>query len=76
MNVDIENDVENTLICRQIVQEILKFGVSDYQKIKIIELIGLELESREQLKMIVEVAKSCINLKDLKNNKTTLITLE
>ena len=47
-----EIDASKTIQCREIVKEILDFGVDDYQKLKIIELLGLELESRDQLKSI------------------------
>ena len=52
-----EDGVERTIKCREIVKEILDFGVSDFQKLKIIELLGLELESREQMLKIVEFIK-------------------
>ena len=71
---DVENDVESTTMCREIVREILQFGVTDYQKVKIIELLGLELESREHMLKIIEASKSCLESQTENNNK--LITLE
>ena len=71
---DIEGDVEATVMCREIVKEILRFGVTDYQKIKIVELLGLELENREQMLKIIEASKSCLESKTKNNSK--LITLE
>ena len=45
------------VVCREIVQEILKYGVSQSQIIKIIEILAMELEDRETMISIVE----CIN---------------
>ena len=72
---DLELDVEATVICREIVQELLNFGVSDLQKLKIIELLGMELENRENMLAIIETCKGCLNIED-KQDKKTLITLQ
>mgnify|MGYP001165009699 CR=1 FL=1 len=64
-----EIDASKTIQCREIVKEILDFGVDDYQKLKIIELLGLELESRDQLKSITSVAKRYLNTKEEQNKK-------
>ena len=45
------------VVSREIVQEILKFGVSQDQIIKIIEILAMELEDRDTMISIVE----CIN---------------
>ena len=45
------------VICREIVQEILKYGVSQSQIIKIIEILAMELENRDMMLSLVE----CIN---------------
>ena len=69
-----ENDVEQTIKCRQIVKEILDFGVSDFQKIKIIELLGMELENREHMLKIVDIVKNLHEPKIKEQQK--LITLD
>ena len=45
------------VVSREIVQEILKFGVTQSQILKIIEILALELENRDTMLSIVE----CIN---------------
>ena len=57
-----EVDASKMLMCREIVKEIVDFGVDDYQKLKIIELLALELESRDQLKSVTNVTKRYLNL--------------
>jgi|ETNvirnome_2_300_1030623.scaffolds.fasta_scaffold00651_14 hypothetical protein len=67
-----EVHVEKMNACREIVTEILNFGVTDSQKLKIIYLLSLELENRENL---VELSKTAKNIIDKKLDKK-LITLE
>ena len=45
------------VVSREIVQEILKYGVTQSQILKIIEILAMELESRDMMIAIVE----CIN---------------
>ena len=52
-----EKRVEDMAICREIVQEVLNFGVSDAQKERIIYLLSLELESREKMVKISKIIK-------------------
>ena len=49
MNDSLENkqDVLDIIKSREIVQEILKYGVSDFQIKKIIKFLSLELEDRD-----------------------------
>ena len=44
-----ENDVQDMVKCREIVQEILNFGVNQRQLLKIAYLLSLELENRDDL---------------------------
>ena len=44
---------ERSLQCRQIVKEIVEFGVDESQKLQIIKLIALELESNPNMKKII-----------------------
>jgi hypothetical protein len=50
-----EVEVEKTVQCRQIVREILSFGVDELQKRKIIYLLSLELEDRETMVQISKI---------------------
>lgn len=45
------------VVSREIVQEILKYGVTQSQIIKIIEILAMELENRDMMLSLVE----CIN---------------
>ena len=48
----------DSVICREIVQEILKFGVTQSQILKIIEVLAMELENRDTMLSIIECTKS------------------
>ena len=56
-----EVTAEKTLQCRQIVQEILNFGVTESQKVKIIQLLALELENRDFMNETVNLTKDYLN---------------
>ena len=56
--------VEKSLKCRQIVKEIVNFGVDESQKLQIIKLIALELESNPNMKKIINT------INDISENKT------
>ena len=51
-------DVEKMLQCRNIVKEILNFGVDENQKIQIVKLMAMELENVNLMKDIVNIIKS------------------
>lgn len=52
----IENlDVLDSVKAREIVQEILNFGVNDFQVRKIIKMLALELEDRDLMISICKV---------------------
>jgi len=55
---DSERDAKESIVCREIVQKILDFGVNERQKLQIIGLIALELENREDMIQITEIVKS------------------
>lgn len=77
MSEYIKEDVtwaKDILVCRQIVQKINEFGVNDNQRMKIIELIGLELERREDSISIVETVKRLTESKESQNNQKRIIT--
>jgi hypothetical protein len=70
-----ETDVwaEETLRSRQIVSEILKFGVSQKQILNIIKLLAMELEDREALVAISSIAKEALEGAQVSSN---IITME
>ena len=48
----------DSVVSREIVQEILKFGVTQSQILKIIEVLAMELENRDTMLSIIECTKS------------------
>ena len=52
-----EIDAGKSFQCRQIVKEILDFGVTENQKIQIIKLLACELENINLMKEIVSTIK-------------------
>ena len=50
-----EEDADKMFQCRQIVTEILNFGISESQKRQIIKLLACELESINDMKDIVNI---------------------
>ena len=63
---DSELQAESTLKCREIVREILNFGVSESQKVKIIHLLSLELEDRN---LMLSIVKSLKEMETFEENK-------
>lgn len=59
---------KRTSVCRQIVKTINEFGVNDYQRVKIIELLGLELEKREDMQSVIETTKRILDSMSPNNN--------
>jgi hypothetical protein len=57
-----ELDADQIFQCRNIVRNIIKFGVTEKQKIKLIQLLALELESRDSLKIINDAVESIYSL--------------
>ena len=60
-----EMDASQLLECRKIVKNILNFGVTDKQKIQLIYLLSLELESRDAMNLITSTIK---NIRKLDEN--------
>jgi hypothetical protein len=56
-----ERDARQMLRCRQIVSEILNFGVSQQEILRIMNLLSLELENRELMLDLSERTKSAMN---------------
>lgn len=67
-----EKSVKEAIKAREITQEILNFGVNQYQIAKIIYLLSLELENREALQGIAEVLKPL--LEDNSDKNSSIIT--
>ena len=59
--------VEKSIECRNIVKEIIRYGVSEFQKKKIIYLLSLELEDGEIMKEITSLVHTSIEDKDEAN---------
>jgi len=52
-----EKDAAESFVARQIVQEIMNYGVTQFQVAKVIELLAFELENRELMVKIVDAVK-------------------
>jgi hypothetical protein len=63
-----EKHAEDMHKCREIVSEILKFGVNESQKKQIIYLLSLELENRDTMLSISNL------IKEKKNEPAKLLT--
>jgi len=66
-----EKWAQETLKSRQIVSEILKFGVNQRQILNIIKLLAMELEDREALMVISTVAKEALEGAQVSSNIIT-----
>tara|TARA_R100001126_G_scaffold93041_1_gene63261 strand:- start:152 stop:391 length:240 start_codon:yes stop_codon:yes gene_type:complete len=65
-----EKKAEKSLKCREIVTEIVRFGVDESQKLQIIKLLALELENNKNMKKIVNTI-SKIAENDLDSNENS-----
>ena len=63
-------DVLDSIKSREIVQEILDFGVNQKQLLTLIKLLALELDNNVAMKEITEIANHAIKNQ---NNKTTIL---
>ena len=57
-----EIDAGKMLECRQIVKNLNDFGVNEKQKVQLIYLLSLELESKNAMDILVEAVKKVKNL--------------
>lgn len=55
-----ESAAKEMLRCRQIVAEIINFGVSQRELLRIVHLLSLELEDREVMLKLAELVKPAI----------------
>ena len=65
--------VEKSIECRNIVKEIIRYGVNEFQKKKIIYLLSLELEDGELMKEITSLVHTSI---EDKNEANGLINID
>ncbi len=63
---------QEMLACRQIVAEILKFGVNQKQILNIIKLLAMELEDRDALVAISAVVKEALKEAQTSNKVISL----
>ncbi len=70
---ELEIDADKMLECRKIVKNLIKFGLSETQKLHIIYLLSLEMESRDALNIITE---SVNKIKSLDQNTKFSLTNE
>ena len=59
-----EEDAGNFYLAREITQEIMRFGVNQPTLKKVIELLALELENRQQMLDIISIVKTEITEAD------------
>ena len=70
------DDIKTRADCREIVKRILEYGVSDIQKVHIINFLALELESRDTMIDIDKICKNYLQDKNSDKNIKGLITLD
>ena len=67
-----ECHAESMFKCRQIMTEILNFGVSERQLLQLAYLISLELENRKMLENISKCVQECIDEYDTDESSIVL----
>ena len=67
-----EQQTKDSIKAREITQEVLNFGVSQFQIAKIIFLLSLELENREVLQGVISAIKPL--LEEIDDNNSNIIT--
>lgn len=60
---------KKTLECRQIVSIINDYGIDEFKRAKIIELLAFELENRDESLAIIDLSRSVINKSQNKNKR-------
>tara|TARA_R100000697_G_C5380194_1_gene179799 strand:+ start:386 stop:628 length:243 start_codon:yes stop_codon:yes gene_type:complete len=68
-----EEKAERSIQCRQIVKEIINFGVDENQKLQIIKLIAMELDNNRSMKKIVNTVSGIVENKVETNKENKLI---
>ena len=57
-------DLKSIEKCREITQEILRFGVNDLEIKKIIDILSLELEDTDTMRKIQSILKGNVNVEE------------
>tara|TARA_E500000331_G_C16730959_1_gene486640 strand:- start:167 stop:406 length:240 start_codon:yes stop_codon:yes gene_type:complete len=70
-----EKKAEKSIKCREIVSEIVKFGVDESQKLQIIKLLALELENNKSMKKIVNAISNIAENNSNSNENIGLLGL-
>lgn len=52
-----ELEADKILECRKIVKNLVKFGICDKQKVQVMYLLSLELESRDSMQIILSAVE-------------------
>ena len=55
---DLKNIAESLNKCREIKQEILRYGVNQLEIMKLIKLLALELEDRDKMNQLIDCIDS------------------
>lgn len=59
---NVEIDAQQMLECRDITRNLVNFGLTEKQKIQLVYLLALELESRDAMNILIESVKKIRNL--------------
>lgn len=68
---DHESEASESFQCREIVKEVLRFGVSQKQIVTIIKLLALELDDRD---LMLKITDSILGTAESASNQTKIIT--
>jgi|TARA_R110001583_G_scaffold5598_22_gene30170 hypothetical protein len=69
-----EKRAAESIKAREIVQEIIRFGVTQHQLTKIIYLLAIELEDRTLLETLSDTLRPLLFKDNEKNKKSSIIT--
>ncbi len=69
-NTNNEKDLTESVVAREIVQEIMKYGVSQYQIQKVIKFLAFELEDNNMMRKICDIIEG---VKEDTGKKTLII---
>ena len=69
-----ESNIEDNIMCREIVQEILNFGVTQGQLLQIVYLLSLELEETHVMQDLSQSVKKYIDIDDSQQESGVIIT--
>jgi hypothetical protein len=72
-NAVADSDILEAAKCREVVHEILNFGVSQRQMLIIIKLLSLELDNNEAMKRITQIVEERLSHDNI-SSSTTIIT--